>query len=198
MTRFLSIVFSLLIVLSSTASVVYAAEEKSKKELEKIQKEKEGIRDMRSEVLRDLYKEKPSVEDEVKKSEAVAAFSSVGINLLLLSTARGGGIVRETGSGKETFMRMFSVGGGFGLGVKDFRVVFVFHSKEAYNNFVNSGWDFSAQADVAAKSGEKGGSGEAAATVVPGVSIYQLTENGLALQATLQGTKYYKDDDLNN
>jgi hypothetical protein len=38
----------------------------------------------------------------------------------------------------------------------------------------------------------------AAATVVEGVSIYQLTENGLALQATLQGTKYYKDDDLNN
>ena len=61
MTRFLSIVFSLLIVLLSTAPVVYAAEEKSKKELEKIQKEKEGIRDMRSEVLRDLYKEEPSV-----------------------------------------------------------------------------------------------------------------------------------------
>ena len=28
-------------------------------------------------------------------------------------------------------------------------------------------------------------------------SVYQITKNGLALQATLQGTKYYKDDDLN-
>ena len=26
---------------------------------------------------------------------------------------------------------------------------------------------------------------------------YQITKNGLALQLTLQGTKYYKDDDLN-
>ena len=38
---------------------------------------------------------------------------------------------------------------------------------------------------------------EAAATIVPGVQIYQMTEAGLALQATLQGTKYWKDDELN-
>jgi len=33
--------------------------------------------------------------------------------------------------------------------------------------------------------------------VSPGVWVYQLTEKGLALEATLQGTKYSKDDDLN-
>jgi hypothetical protein len=29
------------------------------------------------------------------------------------------------------------------------------------------------------------------------VWVYQITKNGVALQLTLQGTKYYKDDDLN-
>jgi len=29
------------------------------------------------------------------------------------------------------------------------------------------------------------------------VWVYQITKKGLALQVTLQGTKYYKDDDLN-
>jgi hypothetical protein len=33
--------------------------------------------------------------------------------------------------------------------------------------------------------------------VAPGVWVYQITKNGLALQLTLQGTKYYTDDDLN-
>jgi len=33
--------------------------------------------------------------------------------------------------------------------------------------------------------------------VAPGVYVYQITKKGLALQITLQGTKYYKDDDLN-
>jgi len=178
-----------------TASVF--AEEKSKRELKKIAKEQEGIREMRSDVLNDLYKEKPGSRQEVQNSVAVAAFSSLGLNLFLVSTARGGGIVQETKTGKETFMRMFSVGGGFGFGAKDFRVVFVFHTQSAYDNFLNAGWDFAAQGDAAAKAGEQGDSAELAATVVNGVSLYQFTEKGLALQATLQGTKYYKDKDLN-
>jgi hypothetical protein len=33
--------------------------------------------------------------------------------------------------------------------------------------------------------------------LAPDVKLYQITENGLALQATLQGTKYYVDKDLN-
>ena len=42
--------------------------------------------------------------------------------------------------------------------------------------------------------------GDAAALAIdvsPGVKLFQLTESGLALQATIQGTKYWKDDDLN-
>jgi len=198
MTRVLSVAISLLMFIAWSTPNAFAAEEKSQKDIKEIQEEKQTIRKMRDEALRDLYKEKPSAEQQVNNSVAVAAFSSLGVNLLLLSTARGGGIVRETSSGKETFMRMLSLGGGIGLGVKDFRVIFVFHTKDAYNKFVESGWDLSGQADAAAKSGDKGGAGDAAATVIEGVSIYQLTENGLALQATLQGTKYYKDDDLNN
>jgi hypothetical protein len=33
--------------------------------------------------------------------------------------------------------------------------------------------------------------------VIPDVEVYQFTKNGIALQATLQGTKYWKDRDLN-
>ena len=36
-----------------------------------------------------------------------------------------------------------------------------------------------------------------ATTIAPGVWVYQITKNGLAAQATLQGTKYSKDDELN-
>ena len=193
MTRILTM-FSLILALCITSAF---AEEKSNRELKKIAKEQAGIREMRDQTLADLYEERADIRQEVADSVAVAAFSSVGLNLFLISTARGGGIVRETDSGEETFMRMFSVGGGFGFGVKDFRVVFVFHTQNAFDNFLGSGWDFSAQADAGAKSGDKGVETEAAATVVEGVSLYQLTEAGIALQATLQGTKYYKDEDLN-
>ena len=37
----------------------------------------------------------------------------------------------------------------------------------------------------------------AAIDVAPGIKLYQITETGLAVQATVQGTKYMKDDELN-
>ena len=71
------------------------------------------------------------------------------------------------------------------------------HTDAALNQFETEGWDFSAQADATVETNEDSEGTEAAATVVSGVEIYQMTDKGLALQATLQGTKYWKNDDLN-
>jgi lipid-binding SYLF domain-containing protein len=94
-------------------------------------------------------------------------------------------------------MKMFSAGVGIGIGVKDFRGVFVFTTKDAFETFVESGWQAGAQADAAAKAGEKGGAADSSIDVAPGVELYQLTKNGIAVQVTVQGTKYWKNDDLN-
>ncbi len=93
-------------------------------------------------------------------------------------------------------MKMLSGGIGVGLGVKDFRGVLVFSSEQALHSFVEGGWDASAQVDAAAKSEDKGGAWAGAFDVAPGIKLYQLTKQGLALQATIQGTKFWKDDEL--
>ncbi|WP_319550001.1 hypothetical protein [Desulfogranum marinum] len=36
-----------------------------------------------------------------------------------------------------------------------------------------------------------------AMSIKPGVWLYQLTDDGLALELTAKGTKYYKDNTLN-
>jgi len=161
--------------------------------------ERASIKKTRDEVLAELYKLDPKVKAKVKKAAGYAVFSNVGVNLLFASFAGGHGMVVEHGmmSDTETYMKMGSAGIGIGLGVKDFRAVFIFDSNEKLQTFVEKGWDLSGQADAAAKSDTKGGSAETAGTVVNGVEVYQLTKNGLALQATLQGTKYWKDKDLN-
>lgn len=94
-------------------------------------------------------------------------------------------------------MKMISGGAGLGVGVKDFRVIFVFETDKAFNQFLSSGWSGSGQADAAAKAGKSGSAVSGAVEVAPDTYVYQITKNGLALQLTLQGTKYYKDDDLN-
>jgi lipid-binding SYLF domain-containing protein len=155
------------------------------------------IRKMRQQTLAHLYKVHPAARQHIQKAAGYAVFSNVGINLIFLSAAGGSGVAHDNKTGRDVFMKMVSGGVGIGLGVKDFRGVFVFSNPDGLKAFINSGWEASAQADAAAKAGEKGGAVAGAITVAPGVDLYQLTENGLALQATIQGTKYYKNDDLN-
>lgn len=81
-------------------------------------------------------------------------FDNFGTNLFLLSTGRGKGIATDNATKKEIFMKMISVGAGIGIGVKDFRAIFVFETRQAINSFITSGWDASGQVDAAAKSGK--------------------------------------------
>jgi lipid-binding SYLF domain-containing protein len=158
---------------------------------------REKTRKMAAEALQDLYKAEPSSQAAIQKAAGYAVFDNMGVNVLLVSTARGSGLAVNNQTKQETFMKMASAGGGFGMGVKGYVVVFIFENDKALAHFLDSGWSGSAQADAAAKAGEKGGAYSGAEEVAPGVWVYQLTKNGLALQLTLQGTKYYKDDDLN-
>jgi lipid-binding SYLF domain-containing protein len=158
---------------------------------------REKTRKMADETLQELYKLQPAAQAAIQKSAGYAVFNNMGTNLLLVSTARGSGVAVNSNTKQETFMKMISAGAGLGVGVKDYRVIFVFQNDNALAQFLDSGWSGSAQSDAAAKAGEKGAAYSGAVEVAPGVWVYQITKNGLALQLTLQGTKYYKDDDLN-
>jgi lipid-binding SYLF domain-containing protein len=158
---------------------------------------RDKTRKMAAETLQQLYKLQPSSKAAIQKSAGYAVFNNTGTNLLLVSTASGSGIAVNSNTKQETFMKMVSGGAGLGMGVKNYRVIFVFENNDALNHFLDSGWSGTAQTDAAAKAGNKGGALSGAEEIAPGVWVYQITENGLALQITLQGTKYYKDDDLN-
>lgn len=157
---------------------------------------RQAIQDMRQEVLTELYGVKPDTRAQIASASGYAVFSNANINLILASFGGGIGVVRSNGSGNDTYMRMGEVGIGIGAGVKDFRAVFVFHNNEALERFMDVGLSIGGQADAAAKAGDLGGavSGEA---IVDNVTVYQLTQSGLALQATIKGTRYWQDADLN-
>ncbi len=159
---------------------------------------RQDARQMRSDTLAKLYQIHPQARQQIASAEGYGVFTNVGINLILLSAGNGWGVVRDNKSGKDIYMKMVSAGIGIGLGVKDFRGVFVFTSKEALRRFTEHGWDASAQADAAAKAGKKGAAFAGSIDIAPGIKLYQITEHGLALQATIQGTKYWRDEDLNS
>ncbi|HIJ90706.1 MAG: hypothetical protein OEV89_08370 [Desulfobulbaceae bacterium] len=157
---------------------------------------RKAILSMRNEVLSDLYKIHPQAKGEVAKAPGYAVFNNADINIIFVSVGGGHGVVTDNKTNKPVFMKMGAAGVGLGLGVKDFRAIFIFHDRETMTKFINSGWEFGGHADAAAKASDKGAAvgGEA---LLDGITIYQLTQSGLALQATVKGTKYWKDDELN-
>lgn len=171
---------------------------KSKKEI-KEENRAERVERIKTnnETLQLLYRYAPEAKNIILRSYGYATFSNIGVNVAVFSAEGGKGMAHNNRTGINTYMNMASGGLGFGLGVKDFRAIFLFEDKKAYDTFVRSGWEANAQADAAAKYEENGGAINAAETVAPGIRLYKLTQNGLALQATVQGTKYWKDEELN-
>ena len=170
------------------------------------------------------------MKDRLKQAAGYATFKQTDVNLFLLASGNGYGLLVDNKTGKETVMRVASLGGGVGMGVKDLRVIFVFNDAKVMQQFLEQGWQFGGKADASAKYQDTGASAEQnvkanvdfkEGTVAAGSStdtragtakadtqragaalggpmeVYQFTDSGLSLQATVAGTKYWKDSKLN-
>lgn len=156
-----------------------------------------AIQKMEDETLARLYKERPDSAREIEEAVGYAVFSNGSLALIWVSGGYGHGIAHNNQTNKDIYMQMASAGVGLGIGAKDYNTVFVFHDPQSFTDFVNTGLDLTGHADAAAKVGEKGDAVGGSADVLPGVRIYQLTDTGVIAQAMLQGTKYWRDEDLN-
>jgi len=190
---------------------------------ETVEDKRAYARRMRDEALADLFAANPSLRARLENTAGYGVFSNIGVKIFLLGTGHGYGLVVDNESGRETYMRMAEVGAGLGLGIKDFRAVFLFRNRGSLGRFVDQGWEFGGGAEAAAIAGDTGvaaaaegsvgasgataGSGgafgvgaeggDAQETLGGPIEVYVLTKAGISLQATVSGTKYWKDGDLN-
>ena len=127
----------------------FADSEKDKEE------DRTEIRQMAQETLARLYKAQPSAQAVVQKGYGYAVFSNTGVKILFGGSGHGEGVAINSQTKAETFMKMFEVQAGLGMGVKKFKVIFVFDTQKAFDDFVNSGWEFGGQTSAAAKTSRR-------------------------------------------
>lgn len=156
-----------------------------------------AILQMKDDSLSKLYELHPDAAREIAGAAGYAVFDSGSLAIMWVSGGYGHGVAHNNQSGEDHYMEMATAGVGLGLGVKNYNTIFVFHDANAFHDFTTTGLDLSAHADAAAKVGDKGAAATGAADILPGVRVYQITDNGLMAQAMLQGTKYWLDDELN-
>jgi lipid-binding SYLF domain-containing protein len=155
------------------------------------------VRKQHDQVMQRLYSLQPAAKQTIDKAAGHAVFSNFGMKILVAGGGKGEGVAVNHKTKKETFMKMAEVQAGIGFGVKKFNLVWVFENQAALDKFVNSGWELGAQATAAAQKSGQGLGAAGAMPVSPGVWLYQITDDGLALELTAKGTKYYKNDALN-
>lgn len=190
MLRKISVMMAVVFMLNGCASVGNAPSGNE------VAKKRQNILNMRDSALNDLYKIRPYLRSRIVQAPGYAVFSDKNVNLLLASFSGGQGVVTSNLTGHNTYMNMGEIGVGLGLGLKDFRTIFIFNDSATMDKFINEGWQFGGQADAAAVDDKEGGA-LAGQIVVDNISVYQLTKRGLALQATVKGTKYWKSPTLN-
>ena len=166
-----------------------SASEKKKKRTE--------IQKMVDQTLEKLYAAQPKAKKAISQSQGYAVFSNFGMKILVAGGGTGKGLAVNKETGKKTYMKMVEVQAGIGLGIKKFQVIWVFDDEADFKAFIDQGWEFGGQATAAARMNDDGNSMQGALSVKQGVWVYQLTGDGLALELTLKGTKYYKDKKLN-
>ena len=191
MKVFLIVALTIGIGLSGTGLAKESSKEPSKEEMQA------EVRSMAKATLARLYKLQPKARKTVQSASGYAVFSNFGMKIFLLGSGTGEGVAVNNKTKKENFMKMVELQAGWGFGVKKFSLVWVFGNQEVLGDFINSGWELGGQATGAAKLDEKGGALAGAIQVSPGVWLYQMTDDGLALELTVKGSKYYKDGDLN-
>ncbi len=148
----------------------------------KKEKARNEVKEMTEKVLARLYKVQPQAQKVIQDAAGYAVFSNFGMKILILGGGRGEGLAHNNRTGEDIFMKMVEIQGGLGLDFKE---------------FVDTGVELGAQYSASAKSGKEGAGLQGALTIRPGVWLYQLTDTGLALELTVKGTKYYRDNALN-
>jgi lipid-binding SYLF domain-containing protein len=178
----------LMMLLLMTAAVASAATVQEKREL---------IRKMRTETLQKLYDVHPTAKGAIQRAYGYAVFDNSDIQLGILGGGGGYGLAIINDTGGEIFMKTVEGSVGIGLGVKNYMLVFVFATQKAFADFASEGWEWGGQATAAATDGVNGDSEQGAVSVGSDVWVYQLTDKGLELTATIRGIRYFKNKELN-
>ena len=147
--------------------------------------------------LEALYAQQPSARRAIAESVGYAVFSDMSTKIFFAGGGGGKGVAVNRESGNQTFMMMVSVSAGLGMGISKSHLIWVFETPEAYQNFVDVGVELGADANLQVNPGQGGGLYDGAVEAAPGAWLYQLSDAGLALELTVQGTKYFKDPELN-
>ncbi len=178
MKKFFALTLILCMLITTTAFAASISEQQAQ------------INELSAKTLEKLYAKYPHARRVINDCYAYATLSNSGVKVLFIGSSHGRGVAINNQTGEKVYLRMKELSAGLGIGAKEYNLIFLLNTPDAWENFIAGKTRFGANAQTSAKI-------EGAEYVAPGVLVFQMTNKGLALESTLKGTKIYKDENLN-
>ncbi|HVY63485.1 MAG TPA: lipid-binding SYLF domain-containing protein [Gammaproteobacteria bacterium] len=162
------------------------------KHQQKEEKQRVELRAHADETLQKLFKEVKGSKQLYDKAVGYAVIRVTKAGFVV-SGSGGAGVAVDKATKQTTYMKMGAASAGLTFGAAKFDMVFLFQTKNRFNEFVSGGWDSTAGAKATAGKD----SASAASGFFDGQIVYTLSDKGLMASADISGTKYWADEDLN-
>ncbi len=161
--------------------------------------QRQHIRTESTQILEAVYADHPEARKAVSSAAGYGTFSNIEYKLMLGGSGNGYGLAVDRKTNKLTYMKLNKLQVGFGAGIQEFRMLVVFKDRAKFDAFAQGGWQFGGGADVALehRGEEEGIDGGLQASLEMDPIVYQITEAGINLSATVDGIRYAQDDALN-
>ena len=162
-----------------------------------VEQERQEINDLSAKVLARLYEKYPHSNRVIEKCYGYATLGAVGNQFGLWGDSHGRGLAVNNETGEKVYMKIQEFKLGFGIGLKEFDLVFIFGTPESWQSFVSGKFKFGVEANASATDSVNGASLDGATMVGENMWVYQTTTKGVALEATLKGMNIYPNKKLN-
>lgn len=159
------------------------------------QETRDELDTMASETLARLFAEQPGSAELFDQSAGYAVFDTRKMTLVGVAAGAGRGVAVSRNTQLPVYMSMGTAGVGFSFGLGGFetKVVILFENQPYFEEFITNGYDATAEA------GTMLGDDKANLGVrwTDGRAVFYLTDQGWKVSASVGGTRYWPDPNLN-
>jgi hypothetical protein len=152
---------------------------------------------MKDRALEQVYAKKPEAKQDVESAPGYMVVDGLAWGFGFLGSGGGYGVAVDNATKQVTYMRHWHFMPGFGIAGKGYKEIVVFENAETFKKFTTGKWDTGGNAEAAFNFGETGGSALASGSFDKKVKVYEVTNDGIVLRASIPITNYTRDKKLN-
>lgn len=159
--------------------------------------QRQAILNQSDRIVNAFVADRPATQTEIDTAVGYATMSNIQTQVLLVGAGNGYGVAVENATGKQTFMTCTEIAGGPGVGVVNYRSLLLFHSQEAFDQFIAGDWLAHAETDAVAKANDTGGAAQTTSSLTRNITIRHMTESGFGAKVNLSSLTFEPDPVLN-